>query len=133
MLEGHEAEYLRWFFSAKSFSHRGVHPEAQAVYAAAYAGREALRGVFEHYRAMPMSAHQIESMAQSKGLVQSTLAIAGGGVGDALHRQLQPLSDNLSASYIKDCGHNIPEEQPDARAHVLLDFFTGDRVSNSYA
>jgi pimeloyl-ACP methyl ester carboxylesterase len=93
------------------------------VYARAYAGREALRGGFEHYRAMPQSARQIDAMVASRRVAQPTLAIAGGSVGDALHRQLLSHSDDLHALRIPDCGHNIPKEQPLALAQVLIGFF----------
>ncbi len=122
LLEGHEADYLGWFFSVRAPDQQPIDPAAQAVYAAAYAGREALRGGFEHYRAMPLSARQIAAMAASRRLAQPTLAIAGGVIGEALYRQLQPLSDQLSACRIARCGHNIPEEQPDALARALIEF-----------
>ncbi len=123
VLEGHEADYLALFLGARSTGQHAVEAEAQAVYAAAYAGREALRGGFEHYRAMPESARQIAAMALARRLAMPTLAISGGVIGDVLHRQLQPHADALQATHIADCGHNIPEEQPEALARALLTFF----------
>jgi pimeloyl-ACP methyl ester carboxylesterase len=123
LLEGREAEYLDWFLTARTPGHRGVGAAARAVYAQAYAGREALRGGFEHYRAMPQSARQIAQAAEGGRLTVPTLALAGGVVGDALWHQLQPLADDLRAQRIEGCGHNIPEEQPAALAQALLDFF----------
>jgi len=123
VLEGREAEYLGWFLDKRTAGQRAVDPEAQAMYAMAYAGREALRGGFEHYRAMEQSARQIGFLATSRHLKQPTLAIAGGVVGDALYQQLLPHTDDLTAQKIVDCGHNIPEEQPDILAQALIAFF----------
>ncbi len=123
VLEGHEAEYIGWFLGEKATGQHAVEPAAQAVYARSYEGRDALRGGFEHYRAMPQSALQIEAMAASKRLTQPTLAISGGVVGDVLHRQLRLHSDDLHALSIADCGHNIPEEQPATLAQALIEFF----------
>ena len=123
VLEGREAEYLDWFLGERSTGQRAVDPAARAVYAQAYAGREGLRGGFEHYRAMPESARQIAAIAASRRLRAPTLAIAGGVVADTLHRQLAPHADDLHAGRIADCGHNIPEEQPAALAQALIDFF----------
>lgn len=122
VLEGHEDEYLGWFLGERAGQH-AVDPEARAVYARAYAGREALRGGFEHYRAMAHSAGQIAALATTRRLTPPTLAIAGGVVGETLHRQLVSHADDLRAQRIDDCGHNIPEEQPAALAQALIAFF----------
>jgi pimeloyl-ACP methyl ester carboxylesterase len=123
IVEGHEAEYLDWFLGSRASGQRAVDPDARAVYARAYAGREALRGGFEHYRAMPQSARQIAALAASHRLEQPTLAISGGVIGDALYAQLKPHADDLRSCRIHDCGHNIPEEQPTALAEALIEFF----------
>ena len=124
LLEGREAAYLGWFFSARGPHHHPIDPAAQQVYVEAYSGIEALRGGFEHYRAFTRNAEQVDAIAAGHRLLTPTLAISGGVVGEALHRQLLPLTNNLAHVSIADCGHNIPEEQPDALAKVLLDFFT---------
>lgn len=124
LLEGREAEYLDWFLGPRAAGHPGVDAAARAVYAQAYAGREALRGGFEHYRAMPESARQIARAAEGSRPTVPTLALAGGVIGDALWHQLQPLAGDLRAQRIEGCGHNIPEEQPAALAQALVDFFS---------
>jgi len=125
VLEGHEPEYIGWFLGARSTGQHAVEPDAQGVYARAYAGRDALRGGFEHYRAMSQSARQIDAMVASHRLRQPTLAISGGVVGDVLHRQLRSHADDLHALRIADCGHNIPEEQPAALSEAMIGFFAG--------
>ena len=39
---------------------------------------------------------------------------AGRPVGDALHRQLRPITDNLTGRLIADCGHIVPLDRPEA-------------------
>ncbi len=124
VLQGHEAGYIGWFLSARSPACHAVDPDAQRVYAQAYAGREALRGGFEHYRAMAANARHIAHVLVDKRVTCPTLAIAGGVVGEALHAQIAPHCDNLHRVRIADCGHNIPEEQPQKLAQVLLDFLS---------
>ena len=73
---------------------------------------------------MPVSARQIEAIAASKRLTRPTLAIAGGVVGETLHRQLAPITDHLEGVRIANCEYNIPEEQPDALAAALISFLS---------
>jgi pimeloyl-ACP methyl ester carboxylesterase len=123
VLQGHEAEYIGWFMSAKPPTHRAVDARAQKVYVQAYAGREGLRGPFEHYRAMSTSAKQINEIVSRQRLVRPTLAIAGGVIGDAVRAQISPHCDNLQSLHMPDVGHNIPEEKPEELAKALLAFF----------
>ncbi|WP_080412210.1 alpha/beta fold hydrolase [Burkholderia ubonensis] len=127
VVEGREAEYLDWFLASRTPGLPGIDAAARAVYAQAYAGRDALRGGFEHYRAMPSSALQIQSLADNHRLQQPTLAISGGVVGDALAHQLRPHTCTLHTQRISGCGHNIPEEQPEALSSALLAFFAESR------
>lgn len=46
-------------------------------------------------------------------------------VGDALHRQLLPLADDLRGELIPGCGHIIPLDRPDAATALFSPFLTG--------
>ena len=113
VLAGHEAPYLDWFL-------RGLPREARDVFVAAYAGR--LRGGFAHYRAMADNARLIAISAATARTPVPTLAIAGGVVGDALARQLAPITAELVVDQIADCGHVIPLEQPERLAQRIAAF-----------
>jgi len=123
VLQGHEADYIGWFMSAKPPTFRAVDAEAQKEYARAYAGSEGLRGPFEHYRAMAVSAKQIKEIVAKQRLKRPTLAIAGGVIGDVVRAQIAPYCDDLSSLRMTDVGHNIPEEKPEELAKALLAFF----------
>lgn len=88
----------------------------------AYTGREALRGGFEHYRAMPTNARQIEAAVATGRLGVPTMAVGGGVVGEATYRQLLPVADDLVGRIIPDCGHIIPLERPGALVTLLAPF-----------
>ncbi|WP_237774269.1 hypothetical protein [Actinosynnema sp. ALI-1.44] len=45
-------------------------------------------------------------------LTVPTLSIVAHPVGDALERQLRPISDDLTGHLIADCGHIIPLDRP---------------------
>jgi len=50
------------------------------------------------------------------------LTIGGNVVGDATHRQLAPIADDLTGLILPDYGHIIPEDQPEASLSVPRPF-----------
>lgn len=118
VLAGHEADYIGWFLDAGTRG-RGVPPAIRSHFITAYTGREALRSAFGHYRAMPESAAQIADATAAGRLTVPTAAIGAHPVGDALARQLHPVTDDLTAHLIEDCGHIIPLDRPDALMPLL--------------
>ena len=111
VLEGHEAEYLDFFWRSGTRG-RGVPAEIRDAWLDAYRGREALRGGFEHYRAMAASGRQIAEATAGTRLTVPALAIGAAPVGPALHRQLAGVADDVSGVQIEECGHIIPLDRP---------------------
>ena len=122
VLVGHEAEYVDWFLTRSTHEARGVGRPARDAFVAAYTGREALRGGFAHYRAFGDNARQIQGVLDHGRVKLPTLAVGGGVVGEALFRQLVPVSDDLRGALVADCGHIIPLEQPRALLDLLRPF-----------
>lgn len=122
VLDGHEGEYLDFFYRAGTFGGRGIGSDIRDAFVAAYSGRESLRCAFEFYRAMPQSAAQIAGMAAATRLRVPTMAIGAEPVGDALYRQLIPITDTLTGEQIPQCGHIIPLDKPAALSALLADF-----------
>ncbi|RSN25646.1 alpha/beta hydrolase [Amycolatopsis sp. WAC 04169] len=111
VLIGHEAEYVDWFLASGTLG-RGVAPEIRDAFVDAYTGRDALRCAFSYYRAMPVSARQIGEAVAARRLTVPTMAIGAHPVGRALERQLRPVTDDLTAHLLPDCGHIIPLDKP---------------------
>lgn len=125
VLIGHEAEYVDWFLDAGTRG-RGVPREIRDHFVAAYTGRDALRGAFAHYRAMPESARQIAATVANGRLTVPTLAVGAHPVGDTLARQLAPVADDLRAHVVEDCGHIIPLDRPEVLVPLLKSFLDLD-------
>jgi pimeloyl-ACP methyl ester carboxylesterase len=121
VVAGAEAEYLD-FFLRMGTPHSGVQPELREAFVEAYTGADALRCAFSCYRALPLSGRQIAEAVATRRLTVPTLAIGAHPVGPALHRQLAPVADDLSASEIPDCGHIIPLDRPQELLSILLPF-----------
>jgi pimeloyl-ACP methyl ester carboxylesterase len=121
VLTGHEAQYIDWFLTAGTRG-RGVPPDVHDAFINAYTGRDALRCAFSFYRALPTSARQINDAVADGRLTAPTLAIGAHPVGNALERQLRPITDNLTGHLIPDCGHIIPLDRPQELLSLLTPF-----------
>ncbi|MFE9995305.1 alpha/beta fold hydrolase [Streptomyces avermitilis] len=121
VLEGNEARYLDWFLDTGTLG-EGVRPAVRDAFVRAYTGREALRCAFSYYRALPVSATQIERAFDTARLTVPTMAVGSHPVGAALERQLRPFADDLTGHLVEDCGHIIPLHRPDALLALLHPF-----------
>ena len=130
VLSGHEAEYVDWFLNAGTRG-CGVPREIRDHFVASYTGRDALRAAFAHYRAMPVSARQIEDAVAAGRLTVPTVAIGAHPVGDTLARQLRPVADDLVAHVVEDCGHIVPLDRPDVLVPLLKEFLDLDLAGAS--
>jgi hypothetical protein len=83
------------------------------AFVTAYSGKESLGSAFAHYRAMAVTAGQVASEAHRR-LRMPVTAIGARPVGDALHRQLGPITDDLTGRLIAGCGHIVPLDRPEA-------------------
>jgi pimeloyl-ACP methyl ester carboxylesterase len=124
VLAGREREYIEWFLRTGTHDEQGVDPSVRDAFVTAYTGQDSLRCGFEYYRAFPANAAQIRAATATSRLTVPTLAIGANSVGDALHRQLEPISDTLTGHVIPNCGHIIPLDQPDALLDLLTPFLT---------
>jgi pimeloyl-ACP methyl ester carboxylesterase len=101
--------------------------EIRDAFVNAYTGHDALRCAFSYYRAAPTSARQIQDAADSHRLTVPTMAIGAHPVGNALERQLRPITDDLTGHLIEDCGHIIPLDRPHVLLPLLTSFFAADQ------
>lgn len=120
VLEGHVPEYVDFFLRAGTRG-RGVDPATGDAFRGAYAAPGALARAFEHYRAMPTSCAQLAAAAHHR-LRVPTLTVGSQPVGEALHHQLAPITDDLIGHLIEDCGHIIAQDRPEALTRLLLPF-----------
>ncbi|MFJ9179988.1 alpha/beta fold hydrolase [Streptomyces sp. NPDC102360] len=124
VLEGNEAAYIDWFLDAGTLGD-GVRPAVRDAFVRAYTGRDTLRRAFSYYRALPESAVQIDEAVTTTRLTVPTMALGAQPVGAALERQLRPVTDDLTAHLIADCGHIVPLHRPEALLALLRPFLAG--------
>lgn len=123
LIAGREERFIDWFMRNMIADQATFGSEDIAAYANAYARPGGLRAGFDTYRAFWQDAEDNKIFAKTK-LKMPVLAVGAGlSIRDGLTRSLEPLTDNLRGIVIEDCGHFIPEEQPERLALELKAFF----------
>jgi pimeloyl-ACP methyl ester carboxylesterase len=123
VLGGHEGEYIDHFLRIGTHGGAGISDDVRNAFVSAYTGEESLRCAFAHYRAMSVTGDQLAQEVRHRRLTMPVTAIGARPVGDALHRQLLPFTDDLTGAIIADCGHIVPLDRPAA----LLPHLTGTK------
>ncbi|MFJ4435276.1 alpha/beta fold hydrolase [Streptomyces sp. NPDC088923] len=126
LIAGREREYVSWFLKTKSFA-PGTFEEAELDhYSAALAADGGLRAGLAYYRDAAESARKNRTALEQRRLATPVLGISGshGSIPD-MAASLSPWAENVTGVIVPDSGHYIPEEQPEAVAAALTDFFSG--------
>ena len=121
--------YLRYFLERWTYNRPAVE-EAVPVYVQAYRRPGALRAAFDDYRAtFPDDIADDDASAEAGDRLRMPLLALWGGSG--LTGKLPVLdiwreyAADVRGEAIPDCGHFLPEEQPDIVNRLILDFLTG--------
>jgi pimeloyl-ACP methyl ester carboxylesterase len=122
LVQGREWAYFTYFF--ERFAHRpdAVPVEDLDTAVEAYSRPGRLEAGFAYYRAMPESAGQNAELMKRK-LTMPVLAVGGDACfGDLIGQQMQLVAENVTAVTLKDCGHWVTAERPEAFVDALLAF-----------
>lgn len=122
LIAGKERQFLSWFHNSEAVNARAFTNEVEDIYARAYGTPGALRAGFEYYRAFPEDAKANAEFSKRK-LSMPVLGIGGtGSFAPMIGEHLRHVATDVRAVEIKDSGHWVAEEQPDAVASALLEF-----------
>ena len=122
-----EELYLRWFYDEWPVVREALDADTVAEYLRTYTMPNAMHCGFEYYRALPDDIEYNAKRLQAVGkLVVPALGLGGDGpwargcdVGESLRRVATDVRDRV----VSNCGHFMPEEQPEYVARVLREFF----------
>ena len=122
LVEGRERQFLEWLFNSKAVHPGRIRKSSRDIYVNAYSGAGKMSQGFAYYRAAEKSAEQNAKFANKK-LQVPLLALGGSSaVGAGMGVMAAKISDNVQSHVVEDCGHFLPEEQPDAVAKYIWDF-----------
>jgi pimeloyl-ACP methyl ester carboxylesterase len=111
LTEGRERLYLSWFFRTKAVQASAISEDDIDEYVRCY------------------SAPVFDDIAQNQAFAQINLpmpVLALGGeaaTGMRMLQTLQTVAENVQGGVVPNCGHYIPEEQPEYLTAELLSFF----------
>jgi pimeloyl-ACP methyl ester carboxylesterase len=127
LLAGRERAFFQWWFARLSAQPHAFPPAEIDAAAAAYSGKDALRRGFEHYRTLIADGRTNQAWIQAGGILNMPVLAIGGehNAGDRLAHALRPVAADLRSAVIRDSGHFVPEEQPQALLAELLPFLAG--------
>lgn len=123
LVTGREGIYLGWFYRNYAHNPAAITPEDLAEYVRVYSQPGALRAGFNYYRAMFEDAAFVQAQLGRK-LTLPVLAIGGAAsLGAMTGMSYARAVENITAEVFDDCGHWVPEEQPQRLAERLQAFF----------
>ncbi|SEK62834.1 Pimeloyl-ACP methyl ester carboxylesterase [Roseateles sp. YR242] len=120
LLEGRQYIEQAWFFHYLLQDESAINAEDRAVYAKAYASRDAIRAGNAWYQAFPQDILDDNGYGPIRVPV---LALGGPGYG-WLKAVLTPKAADLTVVKMVGSGHFIPEEQPQETLQQLNSFLT---------
>jgi pimeloyl-ACP methyl ester carboxylesterase len=127
LVTGREDIYLGWFY--RNYGARPLADEEISEYLRTYRQPGALRAGFSFYRAIPQDiADNAALLASGFRLPMPVLALGGDsawGRRMEVVESLQRLATDVRGGVVENCGHWMPEEQPEELLRQLLAFFGG--------
>jgi len=122
LISGHEREFLNWNFQHNTFDTTAIQPAAVDEYVRSLAGPGGVQGAFGIYRAIPRSVEQTAPLANDKIKVP-VLALGGrNSKAESVGEMVRRVAAHVESGVLEDCGHFMPEEQPEALVQRLLQF-----------
>jgi len=129
LVTGRERDYLGWFYREFSWRRDAIAPADVDEYVRCYSRPGALAAGFAYYRALPEDQADNRAILESGFRLPMPVLALGGARTEARGRGQEPLESmrlmapDVRGGVVPDCGHFMPEEQPELLAARLLEFF----------
>lgn len=129
LVAGRERDYLGWFYGEYAWQRGAIEPADVDEYVRCYSRPGAMAAGFAYYRAIPEDKDDNQAILESGFRLPMPVLALGGARTEARGRGEEPLeslrviADGVRGGSIAECGHFIAEEQPQALAERLREFF----------
>lgn len=122
--QGKERQLLSWFFWHISHNEAAVSPAHFEEYVRQVSKPGALRAGIEYYASVWQDAEDNKKLAENP-LPMPVLAVGGESSSGAYVAELfKPVATQVQAAVVPEAGHWLGDENPEALATILLEFFT---------
>ena len=121
LTRGKEDIYVGWWFKNKVYRPGVIPPDDVAAYVSAYAREGRMDAAFDYCRNIEEDMRFNKSRFRDKLSIR-LLAVGGDHAIPNMGDSLRPYFHDVTSLVIRDAGHFVPEEQPEALAAALLDF-----------
>jgi pimeloyl-ACP methyl ester carboxylesterase len=113
LIVGHEREFLTWFYEGATANPAFIEPATIEEYLRTFPGIEGVLGAHGVYRAAFTTMDQTAPLGLRK--VHLPVIALGGdkSLGDKVQQMVAMVADSVEGHTLDDCGHFIPEEQPE--------------------
>ncbi|HEV8436807.1 MAG TPA: alpha/beta hydrolase [Methylomirabilota bacterium] len=123
---GREDVYLRYLYKAWAFNSAAIEEEAVQEYLRCFRQAGAMRAAFDDYRAGATIDLEHDGADRHKKVTVPTLVLWGDTGRTRQARDMLAVwrerCERVEGDAIPDCGHFIPEEQPEALIEAILRF-----------
>lgn len=121
LLAGRFRHLIDWLCGHMLADQSSIEEEARRIYAHAYDSPDAIRAGNGWYRTM---RQDVANLATYGPVTTPILTLAGESSYPALREQMGPdKGTDIQVVEVKDSGHYLPEERPDAVIEALIGFF----------
>ncbi|MGJ8609962.1 MAG: alpha/beta fold hydrolase [Octadecabacter sp.] len=121
LIQGRERMYLQWFHNNFAYVPNAIPAEDLDEYERSYAAPGGMRAL-DYYRTHFIDAEHNRELAKTP-LKMPVVAVGGAGfLGPMVAMGMNHLAENVREVVIPECGHWVPDEQPEAFNTLLLDF-----------
>jgi pimeloyl-ACP methyl ester carboxylesterase len=129
LIRGREHIYLGWFYRHYGHLPHAISPEDEKEYLRTYANDETTRTGMAYYRALDQDVRDNAEYLRHQRLNMPVLAYGGAqafGRGEESLSSLRRVATRVEGGVVEQCGHWIPEEQPEFITGEMIRFFETD-------
>ena len=126
LVAGRERIYLDRFYNELSADPKHIDEETRQHYTALYSRPNAIHNAFAQFAAFRQDAKDNEKFIAAGKLTMPVLAIGGEkSFGQGFANEIEFAATDVQALSIRDSGHWLMEEQPEATMDAIIAFLSG--------
>ncbi|CDO08153.1 alpha/beta hydrolase [Mycolicibacterium cosmeticum] len=131
LTHGRERWYINRFFDELAYQPDAISIADLDVYARAYEAPGAMRAMCEVYRELDRDAEDNRAALREQGKLTVPVLASGGAtnpLAQNFREMCEEIADSVTSQLVPDCGHWVPEEQPEYFTNMFCEFDAAARA-----